>query len=447
VSGSERVEQLRARAPEFALVVFVIVAGAVAGAIGVRDAKLGGLIVATLVMLLLVSRRPVILAIVAVAGVYAVQRLGSTSPTPGSSGGISYSDALIAAATIMALPVLAGSAELRRLRSAATAITTYLALLIPSVLANHSSRVYLEWLHRCVMLGGALLVGAWLVREGAQRSALRGFVGVSTVIAALACYDTLSHGLHSASPMQLNKNFIGSLFAVALVLVLAAPSVLNLKPTVRIVAIVVIGAGLLSSQSRGGQLAAVLGVLVAFVLDSGTHRRRTQVMAGAVALALAIAAGLSIHAQLQQDTADFRNSSAGVRFNVEDVTRDVWRTSPVVGVGMKYFNTGVYGPYAQAPNNVVDNELAESGLIGLAGFILLQLGTIFACIRRRSLVLVPAAAGAIAGQLLHGMVDIYWAAGVITMPFVLLGIALAGPRAPAATTRRATVTAGAHRAV
>jgi hypothetical protein len=447
VSGSERLLQLRDRVPEFALIAFILIAGTMAGFLGTRDAKLGGLAVATLVILLLVSRRPVVLAVVAVAGVYAVQRLGATNATPGSGSGVSYSDALVASATIMALPALAGTPELRRLRSAGTAIAVYLALLLPSVLANHSDRVYFEWLHRLVIVGGALLVGAWLVREHAERAALRAFVAVSTVIGALACYDTLSNGLHPASPLQLNKNLIGSLLAVAVVVLLAATHTLRLSLVVRFAAVAVVAGGLLSSQSRGGELAAVLGLLVAFVLDPGSHQRRTKIFAAVVGLGVAVFAGLSIHTQLQQSTVDFRNSSAGVRFNVEDVTHEVWRSSPYVGVGLKYFNAGVYGPYAQAPNNVVDNELAESGLVGLAGFVLLQIGTIAAAVRRRASPLAPVAAGAVAGQLLHGMVDIYWAAGVVTLPFVLLGIALAKSRASATTARRGpTVAAGAHRA-
>jgi hypothetical protein len=266
-------------------------------------------------------------------------------------------------------------------------------------------------------------------------------------VASAAIYDCLTHGFRAATPLALNKNFIGSLFAAVIVVLLAAAPMLHVAPWMRGVAVLLVGGGLIASQSRGAELGAVLGVLVAFVLDLGAHRMRAKIAAGVVTVALAIVAAISIRDQLTLSKADLSNSSAGVRFNVEEVTRKIWRTSPFVGVGLRYYLTGNFGQYAYAPNNVIDNELAESGLIGLAGFVIFQVAVMWAGIRRRTSPLVAAAVGVIAGQLLHGMVDIYWSAGVVTLPFLILGIALAGPRptTPGAGTRpRSSV--GAHRA-
>ncbi len=422
-------EELRDRIPEYLLIAFVLVAGVAAGLAGVRSAKLGALAVTTLVVLLIVSRRPVFLAVVAVVGCYAVQRLGSATSAPGTAGGISYSDAFVAAASVMALPALSSTTELRRLRTAAGGLALYLALLLPSVIANPSSRVYLEWAHRLVDVGGALLVGAWLVRERADRTAVRLLTAVSCTVAAIAVSDSFSSGFQSAKPLGMNKNFAGALFAAVLIVLLAAAESIHVIAPLRFAAIVLVGGGLAASQSRGAALGAVLGVLVAFAMNPKAHDPRLKIFAGLVTAVLGVGAYISIHHQLSLDQNDLNNSSVGVRFNVERVTRDIWRTSPVVGVGMKYFLTGKYGPYAQPPNNVVDNELAESGLIGLAGFILLQLSVAAAGIRRRGSPLVAAAVGAVAGQLLHGMVDIYWSAGVVTLPFLLLGMGLAGATA------------------
>jgi hypothetical protein len=430
MAGALRFEELRSRAPEYLLTAFVVVAGGIAGALGVRNFRLGALVVAALVVLLLVSRRPVVLGIVAVGAVFFVQRLGSTHAAPGSGGGVSYSDALVTAASIMALPAVAGTPELRRLRSAAYAIAVYLALLVPGVLANPSPRAYLEWTHRLVMLGGALLVGAWLVRERAERTALRLLVLVSVVVGIMAIYNTFTHGLAPAAPSQWNKNFLGAIFSSVLIVVLMAPQAIRLPPLVRIGAIVAIGGGLLASQSRGGELAAVFGLLVALVLNPRLHSVRTRAVEIVVGLAVAAAAVISIRHQLNLSRAALDNSSVGVRINVERVTRRIWRSSPFVGVGLKYFFSGHFGPYAYPANNVIDNELAESGLIGLAGFVLFQAGVLVAGIRRRTTPMAAAAVGVVAAQLLHGMVDIYWSAGVVTLPFLLLGIGLAG-RAPA----------------
>lgn len=447
MTGSLRSAELRDRAPEFLLVAFVIVAGTAAGYAGVRSAKVGALAVAALVAILAVSRRPVSLAIIALVGVYGVQRLGSASAAPGTAGGISYSDALVAAASVMALPALAGTPELRRLRGAASGIAVYLALLIPGVIAAPSTRTGLEWLHRLVMVGGALLVGAWLVREHVERAALLFLIATSSLIGVAAITNCVTNGLHPASPFGLNKNFIGSLFAGVVIILLAAGQTLDVAPWMRTAAVLLVGGGLLASQSRGSELGAVLGLLVAFVLDLGAHGVRARISAGVVTAALGVAAFISIRHQLALSKSDLSNSSVGVRYNVEGVTRRIWRTSPFVGVGLKYYVTGNFGAFAFAPNNVIDNELAESGVIGLAGFVIFQLRVMWAGIRRRTSPLAAAAVGAVAGQLLHGMVDIYWSAGVVTLPFLLLGLALAGPRPPAlgARTRR-LVPAGSHRA-
>jgi hypothetical protein len=114
---------------------------------------------------------------------------------------------------------------------------------------------------------------------------------------------------------------------------------------------------------------------------------------------------------------------------------------------LKYYNTHSFGPYAFAPNNIIDNELAESGLIGLAGFVFFQVSVGIAGVRRRGSPLVAAALGVAAGQLLHGMFDIYWTAGVITLPFIVLGMALAGPRVPPGARSRPRASAGVHRAL
>ncbi|MDT4937726.1 MAG: hypothetical protein QOG80_1397 [Pseudonocardiales bacterium] len=420
-----RVPRLGGRAAELLLIGFVIVAGAAAGFAGVHSAKLGAVAVAGLVVLMLTAQRPVVLGIVAVSAVFAVQRLGGTSVAPGSSGGVSYSDALLAAALVMAVPALIGTVELSRLRIALQGTAVYLALLLPSMIANPAPRVYLEWTHRLVILAGSLLVGAWIARERRIRDALRLLTLVACFISAAAIVSWLRHGLHPATPFNLNKNFIGAILGGVTILLVIGTNELGLGRKTRLLAVLLVGGGLLVAQSRGGDLAAAFGLLVAFALDPKAHSPRLKAGAAVVGIVLAVFAFISIRDQFNLKQQDLKNSSVGVRYNVERVTRDIWRTDPLVGVGMKYFNTHKYGPYAFPANNVVDNELAESGLFGLGGFVLLEIMTVAAGIRRRGEPLVAAALGMALGQLLHGMVDIYWAAGVVSLPYLILGMALA----------------------
>jgi hypothetical protein len=139
-----------------------------------------------------------------VAAVFAVQRLGGSSVNPGSSGGISYSDALLAAAFVMAVPALLGTAELPRLRLALQGTAVYLALLLPSVIANPSTRAYLEWSHRLVLLAGALLVGAWVAREQRVKDALRLLVLVACIVSLVSIEQWFRNGFELTSPFGVN---------------------------------------------------------------------------------------------------------------------------------------------------------------------------------------------------------------------------------------------------
>ncbi|MDQ1681080.1 MAG: hypothetical protein QOI42_1939 [Frankiaceae bacterium] len=409
--------------------VLGVAGGCVVGALTARSAALGIVCALALLLLAVVVRRPVTLAVIALVGAYIGQRLGGSSATPGLGGGVSYSDALLAAAAFISLPAVLGTPEGRRLRVAMYGLSVYLACLLPTVILNQSTRADFEWVHRLSLVGGSLLVGAWIVREQLTRTALRWLVGASCLAALFALENTARHGFSAASPFGWNKNFIGALFAAVIVVAAAANSQMKLSPRVQATAVVLLASGLLASQSRGGMLAAVFGMLIAYTLDSRAHSRRARALSILVALVLAAFAYTSIRDQLNQSHQDLNNSSIGVRFNVERVTRDIWRTSPGAGVGLKYFVTGSYGPFAQAPNNVVDNELAESGLVGLVGFVVLQ-GSLLAVgfRRRRQNKLVAVGVGVVAGLLLHGQVDIYWIAGSASLPFMIMGMALAlGP--------------------
>jgi O-antigen ligase len=256
--------------------------------------------------------------------------------------------------------------------------------------------------------------------------ALRCLAFLACGIAAAAVFYALRHGWHGSSPFGLNKNFIGSLLAAVLVVVFIAKERLALSTIWWVATVCIIGAGEIASHSRGGALAASVGLFLAFVLTGRLQKRGTKLFAVVVAAGLAVFIYTSVRGQLEHSQAVVNNGSIGVRFNVERATRNVWRTSPIYGVGLKYFNTHQYGAFAQAANNVIDNELAESGVIGLAGFVVLQGAVLTAGLRRgRQEQLAAAGFGAVAGLLAHGMVDIYWTAGTVTLPFIVMGMALA----------------------
>jgi hypothetical protein len=408
------------------LVAVAVAGGGAAGAVSATSARLAAAVAAGLVLVGLTARRPVLLAVIALIGAFASQRLGSSALVAGNEPGVSYSDAILAAAAFWSVPALVGTRELRRLRLAAWGTAIYLACLLPTLLLNSSRRGYLEWPHRLVLLGGSLLAGAWIAREGKIRLALRWLVFVACAVAAAAVTNAVRHGWLESAPFGLNKNFVGALLGAAIVLVFIAREDLALPAPWRAVVVCLIGAGEIASHSRGGALAASVGLFLAFVLQGRLHSASTRVLAAAAAAGLALFVYTSVRQQLDQSQPVVSNSSIGIRYNVERATRAVWRTSPVYGVGLKYFNAHVYGPFALAASSAVDNELAESGVIGLAGFAVLQGAVLSAGFRRgRAEELAAAGLGTVTGLLTHGMVDIYWTAGTVTLPFIVMGMALA----------------------
>lgn len=420
------VEVARLRVGALVLFLVAVVAGAVAGAVSATNVALASVVVAGLFLVALTAYRPVVVAVIALMAVFASQRLGSTSLAGGSKPGVSYSDVLLTAAAFLSIPALLGTKELRRLRFAGLGIAIYLACLLPTVLLNPSMRGYLEWLHRLVLLGGALLVGAWIAREGKVRPAIRWLACVGCIVAVATVANALRHGWADSAPFGLNKNFVGGQLGVLLILTFIAREHIDLRTPWWVAAVCIIGAGVIASHSRGGALAASVGLFLAFVVTGRLHRPSTKWMAAVVGAVLAVFVYTTVRHQLEHSQSVVNNGSLGVRLNVERVTRHIWRTSPIYGVGLKYFNTHTFGPFAAAPNNVVDNELAESGVIGLLGFVFLQAGVLGAAFRRgRKDQLAAAAFGMVAGFLAHGMVDIYWTAGSVTLPFIVMGMALA----------------------
>lgn len=409
------------------LVLVAVAAGGAAGMVSATDAWLGAAVIGSLLLIALTAHRPVVLAVIAMIAVFASQRLGSTALAAGGKPGVTYSDALLAAAAVLSIPALLGTEELRRMRLAGWGIAAYLSFLLPTVLLNSSQRGYLEWLHRLLLLGGSLLVGAWIARENKVRPALRWLTLITCVIAAVAASNAIMHGWTDAVPFGLNKNFAGGLLGAVIVLVFIAREELALPAPCWYAVIGIISAGEIASHSRGGALAASVGLFLAFVLQGRAHRGSARVLAVLVAAGLVVFIYTSVRDQLNHPlTTRVNHSSIAFRFNVERATRDVWRTSPVYGVGLKYYNAHVYGPYGVAADNAVDNELAESGIIGLAGFVILQGAMLSAGFRRgRREPLAAAGFGVVAGLLAHGMVDIYWTAGTVTLPFIIMGIGLA----------------------
>ena len=85
------------------------------------------------------------------------------------------------------------------------------------------------------------------------------------------------------------------------------------------------------------------------------------------------------------------------------------RTSPLTGVGLRYFTTPTF-PTAQPPNNMFDEALAEGGVVGTLGLAVFVAGGIAVTYRVRTPI-GQAANMVVLAAFFHGQVDIFWANG------------------------------------
>lgn len=410
----------------------LLLAGVLALAVGYlaldhRTAAVGLLAVTALAALLSVHRWS--LAVVAVPAVWLAR--------PRVGGFLAAGDAVLLLAAATALVGGAATRLTPRARVVLVTLAVFLGLCSIAVAAHPSQEGATELFHRLLLVGGGVLVGGLLVRQALLRPALQLLLVVSLVFAARSIADGL--GGSPAYPFGFHKNFAGSTFATVLLLLLTVPKEFGLRsPRLRVVLLLFVAGGLAATQSRGAILGAALGGLVWYFRSVRHEQGRAARFLGLVVLGvLAYVAITSVQSQLtQQRTTDIKINSLTQRTQVEKATRNLFRTSPEVGVGLRFYNTPKYSTY-QAPNNVFDESLAESGLVGTAGLAALVVVPVAALWRVRD-PLAVAAMAVLANSWFHGQIDIYWANGQ-SFTWLVVGAGLARSSPLAARNAGATV--------
>jgi hypothetical protein len=374
-------------------------------------------VLAALAVLLLgiIASNVALLAVAAVAGVWIIAR------APGLD--ISYTDLFVACAGTLALGAGVGRVLHPAARVVMGSFAFFLGTLTITLAYNHQLRSDLEWFHRIALVAGAILLGAWLVRARLHHTALRALLAVTVFMSVVAVADTVASGFHPAYPFGYQKNFVGSITATVLLLLLAVPREFALSARwLRLAALSTAG-GLLASQSRGSMVAFVVGALIWSLRrptqPSGT-RRRGLVLLFAVALVFGVA--LSVRDALQAEGTTTINSVTE-RVEVARATRELWKEHPYTGVGLRFYKTPAYAGY-QAPNDVVNEALAEAGVLGLLGFVVFATGSLFGLSRLQG-DLATAALCVVAARFVHGLLDIYWTGGTTSLPWIVAGMALA----------------------
>ena len=323
-----------------------------------------------------------------------------------------------------------------RLRLVYGALVVYLGCIGVSLIVHHPQVAVMEWFHRGVLFGGSVIIGVAIVRAGVARAALRSFVLATGVIAVVAIVATLGDGLRPAYVLQLQKNHAGLLLATGFLVAYAGARQLAWPPKVITGLRVLMLLGLLSTQSRAAALGLVAAVAVRPLL-LGQRGARGRASAGIVILcvALAAASAVSVSANdLSRPPDEQRFNSINTRFSAYDqAINEVWVKNRFIGGGLRYFLTPG-GGYV-APHNLVVSEMAETGLFGLMGLLLLLLATALA-LRRSKGDLAVLGAMALVLRVTQGLADIFWVAGPLTIALMLVGMGISDRRVEPRPRRR-----------
>ncbi|WP_125567963.1 O-antigen ligase family protein [Nocardioides baekrokdamisoli] len=424
-------ERIRAAAPTILVVAVTAGAAFTVGAIGghlgtTPFAILIGVVVVGAIVLL----RPALVGVVSLLAIFNVYRVSAgASANPGAMTGISYSDAALAGATLLAVPSMARTPEIRRLGLPLLGLALYFVALLPTFILNHSHRADAEAFHRFILVGGALVVGAWLTRDRLVKPALLTVMVMGFVVGVVTIISGAAHGFtQPASPFGLNKNYGGALQGDLAVIMIVLGRKLGLNRITHLIGAAVFVGATFATHSRGSMLGICAGLFITIIGGGLARSRVSQAIVVVLTAGLGLFMYNSIQAQMNVPTNEFKLNPIGVRQQVEQEARRIWRTSPWDGVGLKYFTSGNYGHFgSQAPNNVVDNELAESGIIGLTGFVALAGCVGVAGWTRRKDAYVLTGLALVVGHLAHGQVDVYWQAGLVPLPYLVLGMGLAAP--------------------
>jgi len=357
---------------------------------------------------------PLVVVASAVPATLLVARLGT------SSSNLSVSDLVLFATTFAALPYLRlrESPVMKRLL---VVLVIYQAALLLTVVDNPYRADLIEWFHELFLVGGSLIVGWVVAREGYAKAALSAFLGGATFIALWTCEEAVrTHFQVVQLPLGMQKNFVGVMLMFAVVVAFLNPDWVGWEGKAYRVAMYICVLGILASQSRQAMIGCALGIVVATARTrrmSGVSRRSKVLLAAMVPLVIIAYVTVS-----QQFASGNRFNSVHQRQAWYHEALLVWHTSPWLGVGLRWWYTSRF-PFSFQPPNGELEMLSSAGIVGLAAILLLF---------GRSLVLlwrVPAAFGTLAFtavlmRFAEGQLDIFWVTATSAIPWILAGISL-----------------------
>jgi O-antigen ligase len=213
------------------------------------------------------------------------------------------------------------------------------------------------------------------------------------------------------------KNSIGAILWVAVVVAQLNPSWAGVGRTeARVNKYLCVG-GLLASQSRQSWIIVVLALGLALVLNPELRRRSKLIVVAAVPVLAVLYYSFSVNARNNP-----KFNSVSIRFDQIGAAIHVWHLSPIFGEGMRFYNLPQFVTVTAPPNVVIDN-LASTGVVGSLAFVFLVFVTM------RTMYRLPAAVGTLGlvvlfGHYVDGLFDIFWIGVSSIGPIIIAGVSL-----------------------
>ncbi|NTV39125.1 MAG: O-antigen ligase family protein [Demequinaceae bacterium] len=335
-------------------------------------------------------------------------------------GALSVSDVVLVAATMFSLLMLRGRGAID-LQPLIWAGVGYLALAIPALVFNPYPANGLEWMHEVFLVLGSMVVGFVTGRQGKAGLSIGVYIVACSVIGlAAAIVAVVYFGQTGAfRPVylgDLHKNTIGGMLAVAAVIAYARPSWLGWSTRSTYVAFAFCGVGILASLSRQGLIGALAGVLIITLrpLVRG-HRRGKLIWLATVPVVAFILR--EVHRQI---TSGDKFNSVYQRLTWFEQSVDVWRESPVFGVGLRWWYTDRFAERFQPPNAELE-VLTTVGIVGLIGFLLMFASAAW-LLAKMDPVYGTVGLAVLATRFTQAQFDLYWVAGQASLLWIVAGI-------------------------
>lgn len=416
---------------------------AVAAAIGIGATSAGypewALVLAVAIFALgLAISAPLVAIAFSVVATLLMQRIG---------GAFSVSDAVLALAMALALFQMRGHA-IRSMSTLLWAGAGYLAAIVPTLILNPYPANGVDWSRDIVLVLGSLLVGFVIGARGRARLAVGMYVigccGIA--VAAVIAGAVMAVQQHRFGPVYLpylDKNLIGVALAGAVIVVYGRSAWFRLPSRLRWFVIILCSAGVAASGARQAMVGLAIGlVVVALRRDPVTGKRPK--LPWLIVAVVPYVVWTTVVEQLNSGNA---YNSASQRLNWFQDSLQIWQSSPLFGVGLRWWYTDRFTPQFQPPNLVFE-QLTTVGVVGLVALVaLFAVG--FVTLWRLDPAYGTVGAAIVASRFVGAQFDLFWVAGQASFLWIIAGIcfgacaragsASAGAPLPASLERSATV--------